>query len=243
MDSVHDIGGTDNIGSIDTSEENSKSFDVKDSDWEEAVFPLLPALYGQRIFNFNTNRYTIEKVMDPVYYLDAPYYEHWLAGIEAMLYEQGIITKEEYQTRINEFKQAENPEELIPKYENEEIKQAAIDVIENGTSERWRQETDPKDTKFKPGDEVVVKNTHPTGHSRCPGYIRGKKGVIEEIFGTQTLPDKRAHVDGFGEYTTPEPVYHVKFDNEDIWGEDYEHLGGNETTVISLYETYLEGVE
>lgn len=242
MDSVHDIGGTDNTGSIDTSEEKSKSFDI-DTDFKKATFPLLPALYGQKVFNFNTNRYTIEDVMDPVYYLDASYYEHWLAGIETMLYEQNIITKEEYQDRIEEFKQAEDSESLIPEYYDEGITQAAIDVIENGTSERWRQETDPEDTKFEPGDRVVVKNIHPTGHTRCPEYIRGIEGVVEEIFGTQTLPDERAHVDGFGEYTTPEPVYHVNFDNKDIWGEDYEHLEGKETTVISLYETYLEAAQ
>jgi len=241
MDSVHDIGGTDNVGSIDTSPENSKSFDL-DTKWEELVFPLLPALYGQKVFNFNTNRYTIEDAMDPVYYLEAPYYEHWLAGIEAMLAEQGIITKEEYQDRIDKVKQTEDPDDLMTEYNNEEITEAAIDVIENGTSERWRQETDPDDTAFEIGDEVRVKNIHPTGHTRCPEYIRNVEGVIDEIMGTQTLPDKRAHVDGFGEYTTPEPVYHVKFNNEDIWGEDYEHFEGNETTYISLYESYLESV-
>jgi len=239
MDGVHDIGGTDNVGAIDTSEENSKSFDL-DTEWERRVFPLLPALYGQKAFNFNTNRYTIEAAMDSVYYLDAPYYEHWLVGIEVMLAEQGIIDEDEYQSRIEKIKQADDSDVFIPEYENEEIRNAAIDVIENGTKERWRQETDPDDTKFVVGDNVRVKNIHPTGHTRCPEYIRSVEGIIDEIMGTQTLPDERAHVDGFGEYTTPEPVYHVRFDNEDIWGEDYEHLGGNETTYISLYETYLE---
>jgi len=239
MDSVHDMGGFDNMGEIDTSPENSKSFDL-DTTWEELVFPLLPILYGQKEFNFNTNRYTIEKVMDPVYFLEAPYYEHWLAGIETMLAENGTIDTKEYQARIDEIKESDDPDSFIPEYNNPEITDAAITVIEEGTAERWRQETDPEDTQFDVGDEVTVKNIHPTGHTRCPRYVREKTGEIIEIMGTQTLPDKRAHVDGFGKYTEPEPVYHVRFDSEEVWGDEYEHAEGNETIIISLYESYLK---
>ena len=239
MDSVHDMGGFDNMGEIDTAPEYSKHFDL-DEEWEELVFPLLPVLYGQKVFNFNTNRYTIEKVMDPVYFLDAPYYEHWLAGIEAMLAGQGIITEEEYNERIDEVKQSDDPSSFIPEHENEEIKDAAIDVIENGTSERWCQEKNPDNTAFEVGDTVTVKTIHPTGHTRCPRYLRGKQGVVDEIMGTQTLPDKRAHVDGFDEYTESEPVYHVRFDNNEVWGDEYEHSEGDEAVYIGLYESYLE---
>lgn len=68
--------------------------------------------------------------------------------------------------------------------------------------------------RFEVGDRVVVKRTHPPGHRRTPGYIRGKSGVIERICGAFPNPEELAY--GFdGE---PKKVlYRVRFLQQEVW--------------------------
>ena len=47
--------------------------------------------------------------------------------------------------------------------------------------------------KYRVGDRVVTRVSHPRGHTRMPRYVRGKHGVIERFHGVETLPDANAH--------------------------------------------------
>jgi nitrile hydratase len=87
--------------------------------------------------------------------------------------------------------------------------------------------------RFAVGDAVVTRNLHPSGHTRLPGYARGKRGTIAIVQGGWVLPDSNAH--GRGE--CPEHVYAVCFRGEELWGESAEPATSMH---IDLFESYLE---
>lgn len=231
MDGVHDLGGTDGIGPIERGDDDPDPEPYFHEEWEKIAFSLTPQTMGQGLYNIDEFRHAIER-MGPAHYLDSPYYEHWLHALEDRLVEHDVISEEELQSRIEEIKSAENPEELIPEREDSEFTQKIIDVIETGAS-MMRESVEPA---FSPGDTVKVKNIHPEGHTRCPRYVRRAQGTIDEVRGTFVLPDTNAH----GEGENPDPVYAVRFTTEELW--DNETTETSEAIYIDLWESYLEEV-
>jgi nitrile hydratase subunit beta len=86
--------------------------------------------------------------------------------------------------------------------------------------------------RFAPGDPVRTREMHPHGHTRLPRYARGKPGVIHRCHGIHVFPDTNAH--GRGEQ--PQPLYSVRFDARELWGEAAEP---NQAVHIDLWESYL----
>lgn len=227
MDGIHDLGGTDGIGQI----ERDPTEPYFHEEWEEAVFGLLPITMGQGFFNIDEFRHAIER-MDPAHYLDSPYYEHWLSAYETLLIEKGVLSEEELQSRLKQVRSADNPEELVPQREDPEFTEGMLELVESGAS-TMREEVEPA---FGEGDQVRVKNMHPEGHTRCPEYVRQAHGEISEHLGTFVLPDAHAHEQG----ESPEPLYTVRFDSTELWGEEYAEP--NESVYIDLWEGYLNPV-
>lgn len=231
MDGVHDLGGTDGMGPIERGEDANDVEQYFHEEWEKIAFALLPQTMGQGLYNIDEFRHAIER-MDPAHYLDSPYYEHWLHGMEDRLVEHDVLSKEELQARLEEIKSSDNPEDLVPERTEPEFTNEILELIETGVS----AEREPTDPSLNVGDEVIVKNNHPKGHTRCPDYIRRAKGTIDEIRGTFVLPDTHAH----GQGESPEPLYSVRFEGEELWGDDT--AGENEALYIDLWESYLEEV-
>lgn len=229
MDGVHDLGGTDGMGPIERGDDDPGPEPYFHDGWEARVFALLPLTLGQGMYNLDEFRHTIER-MRPAHYLDSPYYEHWLYAMEEALVENGVVTEEELQSRLDEVKSADDPDELVPEREDPELTDQMIGLVESGVSTM----RDPEEPAFEPGDVIVVKNIHPEGHTRCPSYVRRARGVVDEVRGTFVLPDAHAH----GEGESPEPVYSVRFDSDELWGEEYAEE--NATLYIDLWESYLE---
>jgi nitrile hydratase subunit beta len=86
---INDVGGVEAFGPIDTTEA-SEPFHA---DWEARVYALALSLLGRRLYNLDEFRDAIER-LSPARYLDATYYERWLAAIETLLTERGIINTE-----------------------------------------------------------------------------------------------------------------------------------------------------
>ena len=84
----------------------------------------------------------------------------------------------------------------------------------------------------RPRDAVRARIINPEGHTRLPRYARGKRGVIHRCHGVHVFPDTNAH--GRGE--DPQPLYSVRFDARELWGESAE---GNHAVHIDLWESYL----
>ena len=86
--------------------------------------------------------------------------------------------------------------------------------------------------RFVPGDPVRTRAMHPHGHTRLPRYARGKRGVVHCCHGIHVFPDTNAH----GEGEQPQPLYSVRFDARELWGESAEP---NQAVHIDLWESYL----
>jgi nitrile hydratase subunit beta len=215
MNGVHDMGGMHGFGSIEI-EENEPLFHAE---WERRVRGMADLMP----FNLDEFRYGIER-MAPADYLRASYFERWLASAEYGWALHGFLTEDEIDERAEFFRL--NPDAPMPKWpganpdlpDEEEACVTAISEIK---------------PRFAVGDEVVVTNAHPTGHTRRPRYVRGKRGTILIVHGPEVLPDTNAH--GLGE--NPEVVYNVRFDGRELWGESAEP---NQQLSIDLWEGYLE---
>ena len=220
MNGVHDMGGMTCFGPI-VREENEPVFHSR---WERRVFGMTMMTMGQ-VDTLDAFRHTGER-MDPVHYLSSSYYEHWLVGLETVLVEKGILTKEELATGIARNTSGSPKTPLPPE---------AIPAIVQGGAPANRQ-TGRLTPLFKPGDRVIARNLNPLGHTRLPRYVRGKRGVIDRVHGTFVYPDTNAH--GGGEQ--PQPVYSVRFDARELWGLT---VPTRDSLYIDLWEDYLENDE
>jgi nitrile hydratase len=87
--------------------------------------------------------------------------------------------------------------------------------------------------RFAIGERVQVRPVQASGHTRQPGYVTGKPGVIAAHLGSTLFPDAHA----VGRRARPVHLYTVAFEGTDLWGEDAEP---NTELRIDLYEPYLE---
>lgn len=88
--------------------------------------------------------------------------------------------------------------------------------------------------RFAVGSRVRARVAHPSGHTRLPAYVRGRKGIVEAIRGDFPVPDL---IVAGEEDLVPEAVYTVRFEVTELWGPDAEP--GSEVA-MDLWETYLE---
>ncbi len=216
------MGGMQDFGPVER-EEHEPVFHAQ---WEGAVYAINRAMGRAGIRNIDESRYAIER-MDPAEYLASTYYERWLDGEIRSLLEKGVITVEELEQRLAFF--AERPDAPAT---------AALPAPLPPPAEPFRvplvgYEREPAvPPRFAPGDCVLTRNTQPKGHTRLPRYARDKRGVIEMVHGTYVFPDTNAA--GLGEQ--PQPLYNVRFDAAELWGESAEP---GQTVHLDFWESYL----
>jgi nitrile hydratase len=87
--------------------------------------------------------------------------------------------------------------------------------------------------RFAVGARVRARNLQPAGHTRLPGYARGKVGSIARVYPGFILPDTNAHLQG----ENPQRVYAVRFDAAELFGSAAEP---NACVHVDLFESYLE---
>ena len=141
--------------------------------------------------------------MPAAQYLAASYYEKWLYGLELLLVERGLLTREEIET--GRARGGASGKRVL----------RAADVEKVLTKGRgFKLPDDGAPPRFKPGDRVVARNIHPTGHTRLPRYARGKRGVIDRDHGVFIFAD--ANAQGLG--PKPQHLYSVRFEGTELWG-------------------------
>ena len=96
----------------------------------------------------------------------------------------------------------------------------------------YRNEADVA-PQFKPGDRVKVRNYQPQGHTRLPGYVRGKVGTVVMDHGVFVFPDTMAKRMG----EKPQHLYAVHFDAQEVWGEKGVKT---DTLRVDLFDDYME---
>jgi nitrile hydratase subunit beta len=223
MNGVHDLGGMEGLGPVNPPKEEP----VFRADWERTAFTLfVPSVLAG--LNLDEFRHGIEK-MHPAEYLTSPYYEHWVHTIEKNLIEKGVITEKELSDRVAQYRQ--NPDAPLPDRKDPDQVELHLAIMRSGASTRMPTDATPR---FKAGDAVIVKNAHPSGHTRMARYLRGKRGVIDRVYDSFIFPDSNAHRQG----ENPQYVYSVRFDAAHVWGKETSEP--NETIYFDLWEPYLE---
>jgi nitrile hydratase subunit beta len=191
------------------------------ADWEARLFALaeVTAVAGIAAGHF---REAIES-MPPSAYLTASYYERWLFGLERRLQRAGTVVPGDVEAAIARRGSNDRPRRLDPAFAEE-----CLEVARDGAP--LAPAAAPR---FRPGERVSVRRMRPSGHTRCPRYVRGATGVVERVHGDDRLPDAVAR----GEEPSPEAVYAVRFCSEDLFGSGGEppfHV------FVDLSESYLE---
>jgi nitrile hydratase len=210
MNGIHDMGGMTDFGPV-RPEPNEPLFHAE---WEARVVGMVRNIVDQR-YNWDEFRFAIER-LDPVVYLSTGYYERWLTALERFLLEKGLLRSEELHRTLDGWRP--KPGAPLP------------DGQKPGESER--STLDRTTSRFKPGDRVVARNIHPAGHTRLPRYVRGKRGTVIRFLGMFTFPDTNAL--GLGQ--EQQPVYAVRFDAGELWG---EQAAAPDAVCVDLWEDYL----
>ncbi len=213
MNGVHDMGGMDGFGPV-KPELNEPVFHA---DWERRVFAILNRSFGFAGINIDEFRHAIERI-PPARYLASSYYERWLAALETLLVERGVVTREE----------------LIAKQPAGAETDSIARAVQTNPSAvvKSRAHAKAPRARFVKGEMVRARNLNPTGHTRLPRYVRGKRGVVVRDWGVFVFPDTNAHHAG----TKPQHCYCVSFDARELWGKAAERGRVN----IDLWEDYLE---
>ena len=222
MNSVHDMGGMHGFGRI----PYDKNEPVFHEEWEGRLYGLLRAISVPLARNTDEGRYALEQ-LDPAVYLGSSYYERWLLRTEIKVVEKGLVTSDELDDQIIFFR--EHPDASMPSTQDPDaVERAMARVYRRGPAARHA----PASLRFSIGDSVTTRNFHPKGHTRLPRYARGKHGTISAIRETADLPDAVA----VGLSPETQPVYSVRFEGQQLWGESTEP---NACVYIDLWECYL----
>lgn len=222
MNGAHDIGGMHGFGPVNPEPEREEP--VFHSAWEKRAFGLALAAASLGKWNIDMSRYSRER-QHPVDYLRHTYYENWLAGLETLLVETGLVTAEELATGKAVGPADEDTRKSTLRAEN------VSTILAKGRPVEMEIDSP---ARFSSGDRVRAINRHPTGHTREPRYVRGRVGVIHEHYGAHVFPDLSVAGTKEGRH-----LYSVRFEGSELWGEDT--CGGN-AIYVDLWEDYLEPV-
>jgi nitrile hydratase len=217
MNGAQDMGGAHGFGPV-VPEPNEPPFHAG---WEQRAFALTLAMAAPGGWNIDMSRSARES-MPPAEYLRSTYYEIWIAGLQKLMIERGLLAADEVAAGHSLHTPKPVPRTL-----------AAQDVPavlrRGGPTER---ETNTK-ARFRPSDRVRARNMHPLTHTRLPRYVRGHVGVIEAVRGCHVFPDTNAT--GAGE--NPQWLYTVRFDGRELWGDDTDPALA---VSVDAWEPYLD---
>ena len=223
MNGIHDVGGMEGFGPVDTAEHD----DTFHEEWEGVAYATFVAGLGSGTFGIDAFRHSIER-MPPRDYLAASYYDRWLTGITRLFVERGVLDPEAVEARVRAFAA---DEATVPDREAPEL----LGELGAGVREAYDSDGTDSEPAFDTGDRVVVRNHAPSGHTRCPRYVRRAEGVVGAVRGDHTLPDAAAHGD-----ERSEPLYNVEFTATELWN---ERGRSGDTVSVDLWESYLRPAE
>lgn len=226
MNGIHDIGGMHGLGPV-VPEPDEPPFHAA---WEGRMHGIAVTCQISGVNATPEQRATIER-MPPQLYFETSYYEKWLYAYEKILDAKGLITTAEIDKRVAEQAAAPIPAHpalpAVPSAYAAKVR----NVIMTGTPHDRQLDRAPL---FRPGDRVHAKNHNPTTHSRLPGYVKGKIGVVDAHYGAHLSHEPLSTSDT----EVPEHLYAVRFEAADLWGSSAE--SATDAFYVDLFEHYLE---
>ena len=217
MNSVHDMGGMQGMGSV-LHEENEPVFHAP---WEGRIYALNSSLRAMSVWNLDAWRHQIE-LLPPVDYLRMSYYERWLRINEQLLVKHDLVTPAEMATGTPDPGSAKTTPALTAA--------SAARLLGRDIPSSHDPQVPPR---FKVGQLVRARNMNPAGHTRLPRYARGKVGAIERDHGVYAFPDSNAHFGG----QKRQHVYSVRFSARELWGES---ASPRDSVHLDMWDDYLE---
>lgn len=220
MNGPHDMGGMQCFGPV-VPEADEPVFH---GEWEKKALALTVAMGFSGMWNIDQSRFARES-LPPAQYLSSTYYQIWLAALERLMAERGMVEEAELvQGRV-----------LVPPVEPRRPVPDR-DAMRAGLARGGPTLRDAdRPARFAPGDMVTTLNRHPPGHTRLPRYARGKSGRVIHVNGCHVFPDTNALLEGAaGAGENPQWLYTVVFRAADLFG-----TGDHEVTV-DCFEPYLE---
>ncbi len=167
--------------------------------------------------------------LNPFDYFKFRYYEKWLGGISGYFIANGYITEAELEARTKQV--LANPAAAQKKGGDPAIDQRVNTYLVEGDSPKRDTDTKPR---FAAGEKVMVKNPPTIEHTRLPGFLRNRTGVVYTVYPGNYTYLTSTGPDGVGPAM---PVYCVLFDPEEIWKGNTDE---NVTFYADLFEAYLE---
>ena len=219
MDGIHDMGGMQGFGRVETDEPEGMGFHQH---WHGRMFAISRAVRFVLPFGGDHVRAAIER-MPPLGYLRASYYQKWLEGNVACLANAGVVSEAELSGGA--LKPLSGTIMKRPP-----LTAAEATAVTFGGMPAVAAATAPK-PRFKAGETVTMRSHFDEGHTRLPRYARGKPGKIEAVVGAFVLADSNA-----AGKPRQETVYRVAFAALDLWG--VEATAGD-SIVLDLWESYF----
>jgi nitrile hydratase len=178
--------------------------------WEPRVMALVVAMGPTGLSNIDMNRAARETLPN---YRDLSYYEIWLAALEKLLLQQGVLSD-------------------VPPPPKQILRAELVAAAIAKGSSYSRTPTGP--ARYALGQRVRTIAVQPAHHTRLPAYARGKVGIVERVHGAHVFPDTNAR--GLSE--SPQWLYTVAFDEKELWGG--QGLNQRSTISVDAFEPYLE---
>ena len=237
----HNLGGIENLGPVWT---ETRPFV---EEWEKRIFGIHVAMMAlSQTLVDALPRYDLSKVpttfredwtwghlrmgaeaMNPFDYFKYRYFEKWLGGISGFFVAKSYVNGAELEARTADYldgKAPQRPSKSLP-----EVDAQVLRYLREGDSPK-RGALAPA---FAVADKVLVKDVKPVAHTRLPGYLRGKTGEVVHVYDGAYCYFFPTGPDGIG---APMPVYSVRFDPKEIWGDTAE---AGASLYADLFEAYL----
>jgi nitrile hydratase beta subunit len=209
-----DLGGRTGFGPI-VNEPEDEHFHA---DWEPRVLALTLAMGATGLWNIDMSRAARESL--PAY-ARLTYYEIWFEALLKLSAAHALLSDDELTAGHALHAARELPRKL-------HAADVPVVLAKGASTER------PATTqaRFKLGDAVRMFAGEVPHHTRLPGYVRGKRGVIERVHGAHVFAD--AHATGRG--AQPHWLYTVVFDAPDLWPDAARGV----RVSVDAWEPYME---
>lgn len=219
MNGVHDMGGAQGFGPV-RPEADEPRFHAP---WERRAMAVTLAMGATGQWNIDQSRSARESI-PPALYLSSTYYQIWLAGLESLMLERGLVGADELAAG-----RALHPAKPVARV----LQAGGVDAALARGTPTERPATAP--ARFALGDRVRALNMHPQGHTRLPRYVRGHVGTVVRLHGMHVFADRHALGDA-----APQSLYSVAFSGTELWG-----ATADPTLQVSVdaWESYLEPVD
>lgn len=208
MDGAHDLGGKTGFGDVRIARHEPTFHET----WEATAWALNVLAIGTlRAYKPDTYRHAVER-MEPTWYLRARYYERTLTAVATLLVERGLISLDDLEQRAGGQIPLSEPVAALPDVQTEDT-----------------LATQPR---FRRGDAVAVIAKPTPGHTRCPAYVRGRRGVVRRVYPLAYYPELRAH----STVKRREHSYAIEFQASELWADGDPH----QSVLVELFESYLD---